>query len=56
MQLCLKMHCPFSVSEYYRRPTRWPSLSESKVTPNFCFTFKIPDDVTASNNYIVTIE
>ena len=24
-----------------------PSLLESKVTPSFCFTFKIPDDVTA---------
>ena len=27
------------------------SLSELKVTPIFCFAFKIPDDVTASNNY-----
>ena len=26
-----------------------PSLSELKVTPSFCFAFKIPDDVTASN-------
>ena len=25
-----------------------PSLSELKVTPSFCFAFKIPDDVTAS--------
>ena len=30
-----------------------PSLSESKVTPNFCFAFKIPDDVTASTMYSV---
>ena len=28
-----------------------PSLSEWKVTPSFCFAFKIPDDVTASNIY-----
>ena len=26
-----------------------PSLSELKVAPSFCFAFKIPDDVTASN-------
>ena len=26
-------------------------LSKLKVTPNFCFAFKIPDDVTASNKY-----
>ena len=26
-----------------------PSLSELKVTPSFCFAFKIPDDVAASN-------
>ena len=25
-----------------------PSLSELKVTPSFCFAFKIPDDVAAS--------
>ena len=25
------------------------SLSELKVTPNFCFPFKIPDDLTATN-------
>ena len=25
-----------------------PSLSELKVTPSFCFAFKIPDDVTAT--------
>ena len=29
-----------------------PSLSELKVTPSFCFAFKIPDDVTASSTYI----
>ena len=28
-----------------------PSLSELKVTPSFCFAFKIPDDVTASTDY-----
>ena len=28
-----------------------PSLSELKVIPSFCFAFKIPDDVTASNTY-----
>ena len=25
-----------------------PSLSELKVTPSFCFPFKIPDDLTAT--------
>ena len=30
-----------------------PSLSELKVTPSFCFAFKIPDDVTASIIYPV---
>ena len=29
-----------------------PSLSELKVTPSFCFPFKIPDDPTASIKYI----
>ena len=29
-----------------------PSLSELKVTPSFCFAFKIPDDVAASTNYV----
>ena len=28
-----------------------PSLSELKVLPSFCFAFKIPDDVAASNVY-----
>jgi hypothetical protein len=28
-----------------------PSLSELKVTPSFCFAFKIPDDVTATSTY-----
>ena len=28
-----------------------PSLSELKVLPSFCFAFKIPDDVAASNTY-----
>ena len=26
-----------------------PSLLELKVIPSFCFAFKIPDDVTATN-------
>ena len=26
-----------------------PSLSELKVTPSFCFAFKIPDDPTATS-------
>ena len=30
-----------------------PSLSELKVLPSFCFAFKIPDDVAASNTYLV---
>ena len=30
-----------------------PSLSELKVTPSFCFPFKIPDDPTASIEYLV---
>ena len=29
-----------------------PILSEFKVTPSFCFAFKIPDDVTASNTHL----
>ena len=29
-----------------------PSLSELKVLPSFCFAFKIPDDVAASNSYL----
>ena len=29
-----------------------PSLSELKVTPSFCFPFKIPDDPTASTVYM----
>ena len=29
-----------------------PSLWILKVTPSFCFAFKIPDDVTASNVYV----
>ena len=28
-----------------------PSLSELKILPSLCFAFKIPDNVTASNNY-----
>ena len=30
-----------------------PSLSELKVLPSFCFTFKIPDDVAVTNFYIL---
>ena len=29
-----------------------PSLSELKVTPSFCFPFKIPDDPTPTNSYV----
>ena len=29
-----------------------PSLSELKVLPSFCFAFKIPDNVAASNKYV----
>ena len=29
-----------------------PSLSELKLTPSFCFAFKIPDNVTATSMYI----
>ena len=28
-----------------------PSLMELKVTPSFCFAFKIPDNVTATTQY-----
>ena len=28
-----------------------PSFSILKVIPSFCFAFKIPDDVTATNTY-----
>ena len=31
-----------------------PSLSELKVTPSFCFAFKIPDDPTATNKQYIT--
>ena len=31
-----------------------PSLSELKVTPSFCFAFKIPDDRAASNTYVLS--
>ena len=31
------------------------SLLELKVLPSFCFTFKIPDDVTASKSIITLI-
>ena len=30
-----------------------PSLSELKVTPSFCFPFKIPDDPTATSKYVL---
>ena len=30
-----------------------PSLLELKVLPSFCFAFKIPDNVAASNEYTV---
>ena len=30
-----------------------PSLSELKVIHSFCFAFKIPDDVTATNIHII---
>ena len=29
-----------------------PSLSELKVTPSFCFPFKIPDGPAATNIYL----
>ena len=29
-----------------------PSLLELKVIPSFCFPFKTPDDLTATNNNI----
>ena len=29
-----------------------PNLSELKVTPSFCFPFKIPDDLTATSKYL----
>jgi hypothetical protein len=29
-----------------------PSLSELKAIPSFCFAFKIPDDLTATNVYV----
>ena len=28
-----------------------PSLSKLKVTPSFCFPFKIPDEPTATSNH-----
>ena len=32
-----------------------PSLSELKVTPSFCFPFKIHDDPTATSKYVVIV-
>ena len=31
-------------------------LSKLKVTPSFCFAFKIPDDVAASTKYVLLTE
>ena len=33
-----------------------PSLLELKVTPSFCFPFKIPDDPTATTIYILSLK
>ena len=33
-----------------------PSLSELKVTPSFCFAFKIPDNPTATTDYVYISE
>ena len=33
-----------------------PNLSELKVTPSFCFPFKIPDDPTATTVYKKTVK
>ena len=33
-----------------------PSLLELKVLPSFCFAFKIPDNVAASNIYIYSVQ
>ena len=30
-------------------------LPKLKVTPSFCFAFKIPDDMTVTNKYFITI-
>ena len=30
-----------------------PSLLELKITPSFCFAFKIPDNVTVTRLYMV---
>ena len=40
--------CTWSVFQNFVKSMP-PSLSELKVTPSFCFAFKIPDDVTATN-------
>ena len=32
-----------------------PSLSELKVTPSFCFAFKVPDNRAVTNLYRLTI-
>ena len=32
-----------------------PSLSELKVTPSFCFAFKIPDDRAVTSKYYIEI-
>jgi hypothetical protein len=37
--------------KFFKVKSMPPSLSELKVTQSFCFAFKIPDDVTASNTH-----
>jgi hypothetical protein len=31
-------------------------LSKLKVTPSFCFTFKIPDEPTATTTYLARVD
>ena len=44
-------HCTWSRCEDFVKFLS-PSLSELKVTPNFCFALKFRDDPTASNAYM----
>ena len=45
-------HCTWSRCEDFVKFLS-PSLSELKVTPNFCFALKFRDDVTASSRQAV---
>ena len=47
----VKMHM-VSFENFVKSMT--PSLLESKVTPSFCFPFKIPDDPTTISSWVIS--